>query len=271
MLKRIITGLVLVAIMIGLLFLRNVDSRFFAIVPCGLMILGSLEVMQALKDRETLLQKIIIIAFAVFATPVYVFFGSKLLATLTFGVLMMTVMTVVVDFGKTTLESVALSIFNIVYPNIFLFPMLFINNFRNSLILLLLSFGVAAMADTMAFFVGSAFKGPKLSPEISPKKTVSGAVGGIIGGVVGSVVIWLLFAKGMFAEQVIAEALLFIMIGIIGSLFAIFGDLIEGAIKRKIGIKDFGSIFPGHGGVLDRIDGIMLNSLFIYGLFRFFL
>ena len=269
MLKRVITGLLLVGLMIGLLFLRIVDARFFAIVPYGLMIVGSVEMIRALKDKLTFLQKVVIMVFALVATPVYVFFGLKILGAITVTAVILMVFTIVVDFGKTTLESVAIGIFTLVYPNVFLFAMLLINDLTHSLVALLLTFGVAAMADTFAFFVGSFFKGPKLSPDISPKKTISGAVGGIIGGVIGSVVIWILFGKGMLTAQIAPEILLFIMIGIIGSLCAIFGDLVEGAIKRKIGVKDLGSIFPGHGGVLDRVDGIMINSLFIYVVFVF--
>ena len=103
--------------------------------------------------------------------------------------------------------------------------------------------------DINAFFVGRAVGGPKLAPKISPGKTWSGLIGGIIGAVCWSV-IWALWTG---AEQAGTLALL----GAVIAIFAQLGDLGVSRVKRRFGVKDTGTLIPGHGGLLDRADGII--------------
>ena len=101
--------------------------------------------------------------------------------------------------------------------------------------------------DIFAYFAGRSIGGPKLAPKISPNKTWAGLVGGMAGaGVLGGLVAWLL---GLPA--------LFLFSGAPMGLLAQIGDLYESSMKRKAGVKDSGTILPGHGGVLDRLDGLL--------------
>ncbi|WP_067617132.1 phosphatidate cytidylyltransferase [Alicyclobacillus acidiphilus] len=109
------------------------------------------------------------------------------------------------------------------------------------------------MSDTAAYFVGKAMRGPKLLPEISPGKTVSGMLGGIVGGAVGAVVF------GWIAHPVY-NGWMFAAVGAIISLAEQLGDLVESAYKRVAGVKDSGRMLPGHGGILDRIDGLIFAA-----------
>jgi len=111
-------------------------------------------------------------------------------------------------------------------------------------------------SDTFAYFVGKFFGKRKLIEHVSPKKTVEGSVGGLLGATLCSV----LFAY-FFKPEFVPFA---IFLGLIGSVLAQSGDLIASKIKRYCGIKDFGKIMPGHGGVLDRFDSIILTGPFIY-------
>ena len=122
------------------------------------------------------------------------------------------------------------------------------------------------MSDVFAYLVGSKGGGKKLCPKLSPKKTWSGAIGGTIGGVVSSIVLYFIFKPTV---NFFSPILLFILIGLIASILNIFGDLFESFIKRKVGIKDMGKIMPGHGGVLDRIDGTMFVMAFMFIVFSF--
>ena len=123
---------------------------------------------------------------------------------------------------------------------------------------------VAILTDTFAYFVGSAIKGPKLCPTISPKKTISGAIGGVVGGMLGALLlyfcfeVWQIFGitNSLITLGISNSIWIYLLIGFIGGILDEIGDLVSSQIKRKTGIKDFGNIFPGHGGVLDRIDGI---------------
>ena len=110
--------------------------------------------------------------------------------------------------------------------------------------------------DIFAYFVGVLFGKHKLCPEISPKKTVEGAIGGVFGSVLFCTVFALLFSK----EWVLPAA----CIGLFGSFFAQLGDLTASIFKRKMGIKDFGKLIPGHGGILDRFDSILFTGPFVY-------
>ncbi len=111
-------------------------------------------------------------------------------------------------------------------------------------------------SDTSAYFAGRLFGKHKLIEHVSPKKTIEGAVGGLVGATAFSVA----FAAVLKPDFVPFAALL----GLIGSVLAQSGDLIASKIKRYCGVKDFGKIMPGHGGVLDRFDSIILTGPFIY-------
>lgn len=123
------------------------------------------------------------------------------------------------------------------------------------------------LADTAAYFVGSAMGKTKLCPEISPKKTVEGAVGGILGGIIGSMLVGLLFMLIYKEAHINFWALL--IIGVVNSILSILGDLTFSVNKRFWDIKDYGSIMPGHGGALDRFDSVIFSSLFVFALSQF--
>ena len=116
-------------------------------------------------------------------------------------------------------------------------------------------FIAAYMSDAGAYFIGVFFGKTKLAPVISPKKTVEGAVGGVAGGIVSMMIYCLIL---QFGFQLQVNYLYGLLYGAVGSLAGMFGDLCFSAIKRQTGIKDFGKIFPGHGGVLDRFDSVIV-------------
>lgn len=135
--------------------------------------------------------------------------------------------------------------------------------------------------DTFAYWFGSMIGGKKLCPKISPKKTVAGAVGGLVGSMVVAILFWLVFEfygllnvapSGQNYMQFIPHsiagwqwktALIYLSIGLIGGVLAQLGDLAASRIKRAIGVKDYGKIFPGHGGVMDRMDSIIYGVLLL--------
>ncbi|NDC38914.1 MAG: phosphatidate cytidylyltransferase, partial [Proteobacteria bacterium] len=109
---------------------------------------------------------------------------------------------------------------------------------------------VVSGGDTAAYFTGRSIGGAKLAPEISPGKTVSGAVGGLVASaLIGGSLHWLISGSLGF----LGAAALALVVG----LFAQCGDLMKSVLKRLWGVKDSGAILPGHGGVLDRVDGLL--------------
>lgn len=116
-------------------------------------------------------------------------------------------------------------------------------------------FIMAFLSDTGAYFAGYFFGKHKLAPVISPKKTVEGVVGGVLGAIAGMLIYCLVLQFAFSFKVNYGFALIY---GVTGSLGAVFGDLCFSVIKRQTGIKDYGNLIPGHGGILDRFDSMMV-------------
>lgn len=118
----------------------------------------------------------------------------------------------------------------------------------------------AWIADSGALFAGKLFGKHKLAPEISPKKTIEGAVGGLVCVIVVFVIYGLVWQFAILKDSGSINFLLLMIMGIVGAVGGMIGDLIFSYIKREVGIKDFGNIMPGHGGLLDRIDSVVITA-----------
>ncbi len=123
----------------------------------------------------------------------------------------------------------------------------------------LLLFFIAWGGDTAAYYTGLSFGRRRLYPEVSPKKSVEGLAGGFVGGLVASVIAKVIFFPVIGLLDALSTAAI---VGLTGPL----GDLSESMLKRSSGVKDSGSIIPGHGGVLDRLDSVIFSAPFVYYL-----
>ena len=138
-------------------------------------------------------------------------------------------------------------------------------NFHVGQFIVLLPLLAAWGADTCALFAGMLFGKHKLAPVVSPKKTIEGAVGGVVGGAVLVLIAALIMNALMGLEMPVWAAL---VLGAAGAVLGEVGDLSFSIIKRQTSIKDYGHIFPGHGGVLDRFDSVLFVAPFAEILFR---
>ena len=139
-------------------------------------------------------------------------------------------------------------------------------NVKNGVYYILLLFVFSSGCDMGAYFTGVTIGKHKLCPELSPKKTVEGAIGGIVTTIVLTLVVVFIFKNhiDISTAKIVATVLLSVPLCIIGMM----GDLFASAIKRSVGIKDYGNLIPGHGGILDRFDSILMISPVLYGLIR---
>lgn len=127
---------------------------------------------------------------------------------------------------------------------------------QQGFIAILFLFAVVWATDILAYFVGRAVGGPKLAPSISPGKTRSGALGGAVGGVVAG----LLLASAVGAGNLGTLAAVALLLSVVSQA----GDLSESWVKRRSGVKDSGKLIPGHGGVMDRVDGLVAAAFALY-------
>ena len=135
-------------------------------------------------------------------------------------------------------------------------------------ILLILCF--AWGGDTAAYFAGRAFGRRKLAPIVSPHKTVEGAVGGVLGTMVFGVLVTVIYSVAAdrmeaFTRSNIGVSMYVViaLLACVAAVLGIYGDLFASVVKRQCGIKDYGTIFPGHGGILDRFDSVMFIAPFV--------
>lgn len=283
MLKRIITGTGIFAVLIGMFASRIFWTTEITVLEGGVLtagevlfdavlalmaIVGTFEVVRAMDVKMLFIEKIIALIFPIIVFPIATFCG----ATYAFVVIaiygMLTVALSVFAFKDATLESVGLTMLSVFYPTGLILPLVAVN--LMSFEALLLVFAVSPLCDTMAYFVGSALRGKKLCPDISPNKTISGAIGGIVGGAIGGVAVYFfsnwLYSAGVLAGEAFtvgalwSDVIIFIVAGALFAALTELGDLAESVIKRKLGIKDMGKLFPGHGGMMDRIDGLSFVS-----------
>ena len=124
-------------------------------------------------------------------------------------------------------------------------------NAQHGLFYLLLLFNFSSVCDMGAYFVGVTMGKHKLCPNLSPKKTVEGAIGGILSAIIVAIIIILCFG---FKDKLVATLIVTVPFCILGMA----GDLFASAIKRAVGLKDYGNLIPGHGGILDRVDSIIM-------------
>ena len=179
--------------------------------------------------------------------------------------------TAVFSHGKTDIRDVSTSLVLWLYTLIGFAGLIIIHDFiRGGQYFYLLAFVGAWVTDTFAYFTGMLLGKHKLIPDVSPKKTVEGAVGGVVFCTLSFVVFGLLYNRFWLADG--NEAIPLLAMAVVGFLVSIvsqIGELSLSLLKRKYGIKDFGKIFPGHGGVLDRFDSVLAVSIILTVSFVF--
>jgi phosphatidate cytidylyltransferase len=171
-------------------------------------------------------------------------------------------------FARMSAERPGDAAFGVIYMGAPCLALTWLRSMPNAIGWTILLFVVTWSADIFAYAAGNVLKGPKLWPSLSPNKTWSGLFGGLAGAMIMSMVVaavapWL---AGLFHNTTIRLGLVAAaMIGLAGGVATMAGDLCESMLKRRFGVKDSGDLIPGHGGLLDRVDGLMFAVLAVAG------
>lgn len=258
--RRIITALVGIPLFLALLFLAPPFVFFLAVLIVALIGQSECynmfehEELQAQRFLGLLLGALVLWGFHVGRAPVIQ--GTILFAVI--GVLALRV------FSSRSVSpavgEIAVTLLGLFYAAFLFGYVILIRGEPYGSGWVLFLFLVVWGGDTGAFFTGKTFGKRKLMERISPKKTWEGALGGLASSGAGASLAWALFLSPRYAFLQIL--LLGIVLGGVGQI----GDLIESLLKRSAGVKDSGTLLPGHGGVLDRFDGILLSAPVLYYL-----
>ncbi|MBQ3385071.1 MAG: phosphatidate cytidylyltransferase [Erysipelotrichaceae bacterium] len=253
--QRFITAFALIAVLGPILFLGGIP---FKILMAVFAIMGSYEIIKlAEANWPRPLQLVsyvfsLIIMFANLLGLNYFFLADCLILICLF--------TMLVFCKEVSFESIGMMF--IFYNMIGMMAAGFMKMYSISNMMVFYMLFANCVTDAAAYFVGRAIGKHKLNERISPNKTIEGSVGGYIFGAVIS----FLFAYLTLIKPLNVSVLLIIIGSLTMPIVGQIGDLAYSAIKRHYGIKDFGTIFPGHGGVLDRIDSVCFNSMWLYVL-----
>ena len=251
--KRIMVAVIFVPLIILMLFFA--PSWVLPVVVSGLAMIALHEVLWStgFVKNPKISGLAIVLAGLI---PFWVFVGERMLpALVTLFLYVVLLFAVAMKSHYTvTMEKMGGSFFLSIVIPYFLSTFIRIREMPDWRYYILLPFVVAWLSDAFALFAGMAFGKHKLAPELSPKKTVEGAVGGFAGAVVCTVVYG---AVLQFGFQVPVNYLYLAVYGALGSAASQLGDLAFSYIKREYGLKDFGNILPGHGGILDRFDSVI--------------
>lgn len=264
--KRIMVAVIFVPLIILMLFFA--PSWVLPVVVSGLAMIALHEVLWStgFVKNPKISGLAIVLAGLI---PFWVFVGERMLpALVTLFLYVVLLFAVAMKSHYTvTMEKMGGSFFLSIVIPYFLSTFIRIREMPDWRYYILLPFVVAWLSDAFALFAGMAFGKHKLAPELSPKKTVEGAVGGVAGSVAATLIYGFVMSA-CFGAAAVRYGLL-ILYALLGAVVAQFGDLTFSYIKRQYDIKDYGTIFPGHGGVLDRFDSVifcapLLEILIVY-------
>ena len=268
---RVITAIVALAVFVGVLLAPPI---VFTIALAAVTVIMLFECYKA-TNADKAMKIVGLVSAVLLLIPIYFITDNRysrilisnyymLLCVLTALIILMYMGLVVFKHGKRSYKDILSNGFLTFYIVGAMWCLQFIRAYIGTDFMIIV-FIIAWSCDTVAYFSGRFFGKHKLIPHVSPNKTVEGAIGGVIGAMICCTV-YLIIAKNLtylspvygVAEMNITSIIAVgLSLGMIGGVFSQLGDLVASSIKRDTGIKDFGWIFPGHGGFMDRFDSVM--------------
>ncbi|MCI5572939.1 MAG: phosphatidate cytidylyltransferase [Faecalibacterium prausnitzii] len=273
---RVITAIVGIIVLIGVMFTFN--TPIFNLVVAAITLIAVHEIYGALGfEKKDWLLYVVQIPYVLLVMLSGYSSARRLLMPASFVLVVFYAIYLVVRNGSISYQKASgLVMFSGIvtfcfYSFILLKELLPVDRFGyDAMFFILLILCFAWGGDTCAYFAGRAFGKHKLCPVVSPKKTVEGAIGGVLGTMAFGVIITLVYSVAAdrleaFTRSNIGVSMYVIiaLLGCVAAVLGIYGDLFASVVKRQCGIKDYGTIFPGHGGILDRFDSVMFIAPFV--------
>ena len=255
---RLISGIVLVILSVLILYFGGMVTLCATVL---LSYVGIYELMRVYKMEDSIL------AYSAYCVTFFyyliLYLGKNALILPLMIVYLLVVLSIyVLKFPKYHDKDVMGAFFAFFYVSVCLSYVFRLRSLKDGGMLIILVFICSWGNDTLAYCTGRLFGKHKMSPVLSPKKSVEGLIGGIVGAGILGLIFGLFFNK--FATPLTNAPLWFALVGAIGAIPAVIGDLAASAIKRNNEIKDYGKLIPGHGGVLDRFDSMIFTAPIIY-------
>lgn len=254
---RVVASIVIIIFLVAALVMGKAAFAILACITCSFAIYEYLNLFFQRKNKlldiiySLLIGNLILICIGYFQTAFAYIASLSFMIIFIYNIIMK-------QYG---INDIIFQIFSLFYIPVPLGLAVGLFSMDNGSILIWLVFIIACFTDTSAYIFGIKFGKKRLCPAVSPKKSVEGAVAGFIGGIVGALLCGIIFTKYFNLSYPIWQ---YALVGAVASIFGQFGDLSASLLKRNFNKKDFGSLIPGHGGILDRIDSILFVIPIIY-------
>jgi len=258
---RWISGIIIAIVVVLTAAAGGVLLQIFCL---GLSVLALREYLKALDLEKSPLVPVIYavdVIFFIVLTPLH----FKAIGLCVFIAFLFAAIILILRYPQVPFKDLAELVFAFVYISAGLGYLMLARKLSGGVWILLLIYGCSLLGDVFGYIVGKKYGKHHMTPLLSPNKTYEGLAGEVIGVTVVALIYGLLFQSKMTDYQM--PVLLCLISGFAGSLISVVGDLLASAVKRQYGIKDFGNLIPGHGGILDRIDSVLLTAPFVTYLF----
>ena len=260
---RLLSGIVLVIAAIGILYLGGYVT---AVAMLLLSIGGVFELLRIFKLHNTLMGYVTyIFVFAYYG--LICFDLNQYVLPLILAFVLATLSVYVTSYPKYLDKDAMAAVLSFFYVAVMLSYVYLIRDLNNGGALVVLIFICSWVNDTCAYCVGVKLGKHKMTPKLSPKKSVEGLIGGLAGSAIFGAVYGMFFNDHV--QSISNAPVIFAVIGVLGAVMAVIGDLAASAIKRNNDIKDYGKLIPGHGGIMDRFDSIIFTAPIIYYCLQF--